>query len=130
MIVQSKSPGTLGSPNSIRNIGFMPYKRTVTTKVIELLVLRKINPHILHKIASKKNLIEHKNKNQHQQGKPSQHRLVSKVLKISPLFGFNKVFRGLRPQVQPHMSAISHNIKDRNDTVTKSQPQFKTLLVR
>jgi len=26
IIVQSKSPGTLSSPNSIRNIGFMPYK--------------------------------------------------------------------------------------------------------
>jgi len=33
----------------------MPYKRTFTTKVIELLVLGKIKPHILNKkIASEK----------------------------------------------------------------------------
>jgi len=49
------SPGTLRSPNSIWNIGFMPYKRTFTAKVIELLVLGEIKPHILNKkLASEK----------------------------------------------------------------------------
>lgn len=53
-IVQSKRSGTLRSPNGIWNIGFMPYKSTFTTKVIELLILGKIKPHILNKMSSKK----------------------------------------------------------------------------
>jgi hypothetical protein len=91
-ILQSKSPGTLRSPNGIRNISFMPYKSTFITKVIELLILGKIKPHILNKLSHKNYL-----------------RKQEKLFKFEPTTEHNLVIFSLSIPIKTFRYATTHN---------------------